>query len=99
MDAAGGGPPREHENPSKAGPRSLSVIPGPGASCLMELFGALPRVPCVANLLKNMVGPNGLEPLTSTVSSAVQQLTDIPHVNKALNQFTFAGNLREFRGI
>jgi hypothetical protein len=35
----------------------------------MELFGALVNVVMVANLLKNMVGPWGLEPQTSTVST------------------------------
>jgi len=34
----------------------------------MELLGALPGDTVGARLLKNMVGPNGLEPLTSTVS-------------------------------
>jgi len=65
----------------------------------MEHFGALSKARAKANSLKNMVGPWGLEPQTFTVSSAHQQLTDIPHVNKALKQTTFAGNLREFRGI
>jgi hypothetical protein len=35
---------------------------------LMEPFGALPSEVAEANLLKNMVGPCGLEPQTSTVS-------------------------------
>ncbi len=35
---------------------------------LMEPFGALPTAVMGANSLENMVGPNGLEPLTSTVS-------------------------------
>ena len=35
----------------------------------MEPFGASPNDLSVAKLLKNMVGPWGLEPQTSTVSS------------------------------
>jgi hypothetical protein len=38
------------------------------ATFLMEPFGALPSKVAEANLLKNMVGPCGLEPQTSTVS-------------------------------
>jgi len=35
----------------------------------MELFGALAKAVTVAKLLQNMVGPWGLEPQTSTVST------------------------------
>jgi hypothetical protein len=40
----------------------------------MEPFGALPSEVAEANLLKNMVGPCGLEPQTSTVSKVVQDI-------------------------
>jgi len=40
------------------------------ATFLMEPFGALPSKVAETNLLKNMVGPCGLEPQTSTVSIA-----------------------------
>jgi hypothetical protein len=41
------------------------------ATFLMEPFGALPSKVAEANLLKNMVGPCGLEPQTSTVSTTL----------------------------
>ncbi len=56
--------------PSKKGP----PIAGAVNSCwlwtasLMEPFGALPSEVADANSLKDMVGPCGLEPQTSTVS-------------------------------
>jgi hypothetical protein len=44
------------------------------ATFLMEPFGALPSKVAEANLLKNMVGPCGLEPQTSTVSKITRSL-------------------------
>jgi hypothetical protein len=46
-----------------------------------------------------MVGPWGLEPQLYRVNSSTQQLAGIPHVNKALKQFAFAGKMREFREL
>jgi hypothetical protein len=46
------------------------------ATFLMEPFGALPSKVAEANLLKNMVGPCGLEPQTSTVSRFYNNLED-----------------------
>src|SRR5580704_11122320 len=46
------------------------------ATFLMEPFGALPSKVAEANLLKNMVGPCGLEPQTSTVSTTYKAVGD-----------------------
>jgi hypothetical protein len=53
-----------------AAPTDVKTLGSRGLpSYLMEPFGALPSKVAEANLLKNMVGPCGLEPQTSTVSS------------------------------
>jgi hypothetical protein len=53
-----------------------------GATFLMEPFGALPSKVAEANLLKNMVGPCGLEPQTST---GVKKTEVFQVKNEALN--------------
>jgi hypothetical protein len=45
-----------------------------GTASLMEPIGAWPRKPVEANSLKEMVGPCGLEPHTSTVSKTIDLL-------------------------
>jgi len=42
---------------------------GPSCKTLTELFGALAKAVTVAKVLQNMVGPWGLEPQASTLSS------------------------------
>jgi hypothetical protein len=46
-------------------------------SSIMESFGALPSEVVDGNSLKDMVGPSGLEPQTSTVSKGRDSLRSI----------------------
>jgi len=58
--------------PSESGPPIAHAVNSdwPWTASLMEPFGALPNEVVDPNSLKDMVGPCGLEPQTSTVSTS-----------------------------
>ena len=58
----------------------------------MEPIGALPREVEDANSLKDMVGPCGLEPQTSTVSKIVSVAAHLSSSSLAQNLFAISIN-------